>query len=436
MPIAIFLVPLVGSLLALVCLVSALRVMRRYRLMQDLPTSKASGVFIGLVELTGTAEAERPLVSYLAGATCVYYSWNVAERWSRIVHETYRDSDGKTKTRTRHESGWTTVAEGGESIPFYLRDDTGVIRVRPEQATIHATEVFGERCDRSDELYYDKGPQEAVSDSDGVRRFTEQAIPLHAALYVVGQARERQDVVAAEIAHDEHAPMFLISMKDEAHHVSRSFWSLLWLVVLGLVLCGGAFFLFERMVTRRGPGVGWVVAAGAYLVAAGVAWLWTVYNGLVSLRNRVRHGWATIEVQLKRRRDLIPGLVEIVSELGEYEKVTQTALVELRNQLVATPPDVAGPDYAGVSAPVRGVSERYPQISAQPAFLNMQRELVDTEQRIALARGYYNEIVSYWNTRLGQFPDGVVAWLAGMRRQAYLEARGFERKAVEVKLAE
>ena len=433
---AIFLVPLIGSLLALVCLVSAQRAMRRYRLMQDLPTSKSSGVFIGLVELKGTAEAERPLVSFLAGAACVYYSWNVAERWSRVVHETYRDSDGNMKSRTRHESGWTTVAEGGESIPFYLRDDAGVILVRPEQAAIDAGEVFSEPSDPSDDLYYGKGPQEAISNSDGIRQFTEQAIPLHAALYVVGQAREREDVVAAEIAHDEHAPLFLISMNEEGHHVSRSFWTLFGLVVLGLAVCGGAFFAFEQVMSDGGPGVGWVIAAGVYLVAAGAAWMWTVYNSLISLRNRVRHGWATIEVQLKRRHDLIPGLVQIVAALGDYEKVVQTALVELRNQLRATPPGVAGPDYAGVAGHVLAVAESHPQITAQPAFLNLQKELVDTEQRIALARGYYNEIISYWNTRIAQIPDGVVAWLAGMKRRTYLEARGFERENVVVKLVE
>jgi hypothetical protein len=430
---ASLLIPVVGSIFGLICLVAAQRQMRHYRLLQDLPTSKTTGVFIGLVELKGTAEAEQPLVSYLAGERCVYYSWNIAERWSRTVTETYRDSDGKTKTRTRHESGWTTVANGGGSIPFYLRDDCGVIRVLPEHAKIHAKQVFSESCHPSDELYYSKGPSEGISDSDHVRQFNEDAIPLHAQLYVVGQSRERDDVVAPEIAHDDHVPMFLISTKEEESVVGGHRWSLIGLLLLGLVLCGGAFFVFSRVLNSAVVG-GWIVAAAVYLMAAAIAWTWTAFNSLVGLRQRVRQGWATIEVLLKRRHDLIPPLVEIVSVMSEYEQTAQTAIVELRNQLTATPPGVAGPDYQGVSRQLVAVAETYPQITAQESFLRLQKELSNTESRIALARGYYNEIVSYWNTRVSRIPDNVIAWLAGMHPEQLLQTRGFERENVEVVL--
>ena len=79
------------------------------------------GVFIGLVEIKGTAESERPLTSYLAEVPCVFYRWDVQEKWSRTVTETYTDSDGKTRTRTRHESGWKTVAGGSDEQLFYAR---------------------------------------------------------------------------------------------------------------------------------------------------------------------------------------------------------------------------------------------------------------------------------------------------------------------------
>jgi len=89
--------------------------LRRKRLIDDVPTSKTQGVFIGLAELKGTAESEVPLTSYLAGISCVQYVWQVDEHWSRTVHETYTDAKGHTQTRTRTESGWTKVAGGGES---------------------------------------------------------------------------------------------------------------------------------------------------------------------------------------------------------------------------------------------------------------------------------------------------------------------------------
>src|SRR5437660_11697292 len=93
--------PWLGGVLALVCLFFALRAGKRKRLMDNLPTSKTTGVFIGLVELKGTAEAERPLISYLAGQSCVHYQWRVEEHRSRTVAETEPDSDGKTRTRPR-----------------------------------------------------------------------------------------------------------------------------------------------------------------------------------------------------------------------------------------------------------------------------------------------------------------------------------------------
>src|ERR1700745_3884284 len=104
--------PLIGAALAFGCILAALRDGRRKRLVDNLPTSKTTGVFIGLVELKGTAETGRALLSYLAETPCVYFMWSVEERWSRTVTETYTDSDGRTQTRTRHESGWKTVDRG------------------------------------------------------------------------------------------------------------------------------------------------------------------------------------------------------------------------------------------------------------------------------------------------------------------------------------
>src|SRR5579862_1911666 len=109
--------PLLGLLLALAGLIAAFRDGRRRRLIENLPTSKTTGVFIGLVELKGSAESAEPLASYLAAAACVQYQWTVEEHWSRTVTETYTDSKGNTQTRTRTESGWTQVDAGGQMIP-------------------------------------------------------------------------------------------------------------------------------------------------------------------------------------------------------------------------------------------------------------------------------------------------------------------------------
>src|SRR6267154_1960077 len=119
--------PLLGGLLALLCLWNAFRAGRRCWLVDNLPTSKTTGVFIGLVELKGSAEVQTPLTSYLQGELCVFYRWTVDEHWSRTVTESYTDSEGRSQTRTRHESGWAPVADGGETIAFYLQDDCGAV---------------------------------------------------------------------------------------------------------------------------------------------------------------------------------------------------------------------------------------------------------------------------------------------------------------------
>ena len=167
--------PLLGWLLALLALWGAFRVGRRRRLVENLPTSKTTGVFIGLVELKGTAESANPLTSHLAEQPCVDYRWSVDEESSRTVTTTHTDSDGKSHTETHTESGWTTVASGGESIPFYLQDDCGVILIRPDGAKLEPATLFSETVGWGDPLYYAKGPAGAVSDSDHRRRFVSAA---------------------------------------------------------------------------------------------------------------------------------------------------------------------------------------------------------------------------------------------------------------------
>jgi hypothetical protein len=428
--------PLPGFLVALLSLVLAFRDGRRRRLIDNLPTSKTSGVFIGFVELKGTAEAARPLTSYLAGQACVHYAWTVEEHWSRMVTETYTDSKGRTQTRTRHESGWTRVGNGGETIPFYLQDDYGVILVRPDGAKIEPLTMFDETCGTGNPLYYGKGPAGAVADSDYRRRFVELGIPLKTNLYLVGQSRERADVVAPEIAADEQAPMFLISTRSEEQVSSGMKWGARGWAFFGLVAAVG-FVVWRDAALNAAPGprVGIYLAVGAaYLCTGLLAWVWMVYNSLVDVRNRVRQAWSLVDIQLKRRADLIPNLVNCVKGYRDHEAQVQTELAALRNQLAATPPGETGPDHGAVSKQVIAIAERYPELKADDAFLSLQKTLSDTEQRIALARSYFNEIATHYNTRLEIVPERYVARLGAMKPQSLMEANDFERAAVKVDL--
>jgi hypothetical protein len=157
-----------------------------------------------------------------------------------------------------------------------------------------------------------------------------------------------------------------------------------------------------------------------------------VFNSLVDVRNRVRQAWSLVDIQLKRRFDLIPNLVNCVKGYRDHEAQLQTELAALRNQLSATPPGVSGPDHGAVSKQIIAIAERYPELKANEAFLALQKTLSDTEQRIALARSYFNEIATHYNTRLEIVPERYVARLGAMQPQPLMEANDFERAAVKV----
>lgn len=420
-----------GSLLALLALWFWARALRLRRLIQDLPTSKTRGVFIGLVELKGTAEIEEPLSSYLSEIACVQFGWSVSEEWRRIVTYTVTDKDGNSRTETRVESGWTTVASGGDASAFYLVDDTGSILVRPAGATIEGRSVFSETVTAFSDLYYGKGPPGCIPDTTGRRMFSESAVPLHAPVYVVGKARQRDDVVAAEIAADPAAPLFLISTRSEEQVAGGHGW-MIWFTGFLITALPAGGWAIDR--SRMGPTewhdllpAGWLSlgASGVLLLA----WLWQVFNSMTDLKNRVRQAASLLDIQLKRRNDLIPELVKVVEAARTHEAGVQLALAKLRAKMAAA-------HLTGLSGGIMGMAEAYPELRANQIFLKLQKELADTEQRIAMARDYLNDAITNANSRAERFPEGWVALLAGLRRNPLLVTEGIEREPVKLNLAQ
>ena len=364
---------------------------------------------------------------------CVLYTWKIEEHWSRTV----TSIGAKGVPTTRHESGWTVVAKDQQKAPFYLKDDTGVIRIIPDGAEIQDKQIFNKTCRFSDPLYFAKGPLKEIADSDHERRFTETAIPLHANLYIMGQARQREDIVAAEIAKDKNCPMFLVSTRTEKQISSGlGFWFWGWLVIGLLAIVGGVwrgnvvFRPFQPL-----SGLSFLITVGGYLLIIVLGWMWLVYNSLINLRQRVQQGWFEVDIELKRRNDLIPNLVQVVEGYSAHESTLQELVANLRQQLTATPPGVAGPDYAGFMPTLRAAVESYPDLKASDLFLKLQDELSGTEQRIALARDYFNQIVTFYNTRLEIIPDTLLAKVMRLKPQTLMGAAGFERAPVKVVLA-
>jgi hypothetical protein len=429
-------VPVVGGVLGLACLWMALRAGRKRRFLDDTPTSKARGVFIGDVELKGAVECDRPLTSHLAEVRCVWYRWSVAEHWRRVVRETYTDEKGRVRTRTRVESGTTVVASGEDSTPFFLRDDTGAVLVRPQGAEIEGAVVLSTTVGPGHRLYYGKGPRGAVMDSTFQRDFLETAIATARPVYLVGRARERKDAVAPEIAADKRAEMYLISVRSE-EDISRShaFGHWLWFA-LGLACAGGTFAWYEQTLGFDPDRQlrGYALLATACLFAWLLGWAWMVHDSLVGLRQRVRQGLGNLEVQLKRRHDLVPRLAAIVSGLSQHEQSVQESLAALRAQ-ASIPPGAERGGAARLEAlapRLVALRESHPRLVAQEGFLELQRQLSDTETRIALARTYYNDIASAYNARLLVVPDRYAAALARLRPEPLFAAEGFERAAVAV----
>lgn len=169
-----------------------------------------------------------------------------------------------------------------------------------------------------------------------------------------------------------------------------------------------------------------------------VVWVIGVYNSLVGLRNMVKNAWAQIDVQLKRRHDLIPNLVETVKGYAKHESGTLEAVIAARNQAVkATSIDEsikAEQALGGALGRLMVVMEAYPDLKANSNFLSLQEELTSTENKIGFARQYYNDEVMKYNTRLESFPANLVAGPFQFKPATFFEVTNEkEREAPQVK---
>jgi LemA protein len=167
----------------------------------------------------------------------------------------------------------------------------------------------------------------------------------------------------------------------------------------------------------------WIALGGAALV---LLWFLGTYNGLVRLRQHIRESWRNIDVQLKRRYDLIPNLVETVKGYAKHEREVLERLVTARTKAAANHGPVASQeaDERPVVSSLRQVlalQESYPDLKADRNFLALQEELVDTEDRIAAARRFFNGNVRDFNSRCQSVPSSIVASLFGFRVESFWE---------------
>ena len=149
--------------------------------------------------------------------------------------------------------------------------------------------------------------------------------------------------------------------------------------------------------------------------------LWGTYNGLIRLRNQVKNAWAQIDVQLKRRYDLIPNLVETVKGYVKHERETLEAVTKARNVAQQGASQGAGErsklegELTSALARLLVVVERYPDLKANQNFLALQEELTSTENKISFSRQYYNDSVLNYNNKTQMFPSNVIAGMTGFK---------------------
>jgi LemA protein len=168
-----------------------------------------------------------------------------------------------------------------------------------------------------------------------------------------------------------------------------------------------------------------LLIGGGVIAAIVIIWVIAAYNGLVRLRNQVRNAWSQIDVQLKRRHDLIPNLVETVKGYAAHEKDTLENVTQARAAAVGATGVKEAAQAENMLTQSLGrlmlVVEQYPDLKANQNFLSLQEELSSTENKIAFSRQYYNDEVMRFNTRIQSFPPNLVAGIFGFAQEDFFE---------------
>lgn len=177
-----------------------------------------------------------------------------------------------------------------------------------------------------------------------------------------------------------------------------------------------------------------------FLILIAIVFFWGVglYNTLVRIRNQVKNAWAQIDVQLKRRHDLIPNLVEVVKDYMSYEQETLQKVIEARSGAIKAQgvKNVSQSEnmLTGALKSLFAVVESYPELKANENVMRLQEELTSTENKIAFARQYYNDSVMTMNNKTEVFPSSIIANSFGFKREEYYEVPEGESEPVKVDL--
>ncbi|KAA0233387.1 MAG: hypothetical protein JJLCMIEE_02847 [Acidimicrobiales bacterium] len=388
----------IGVVLTLVLLwIAFISLSRKWRV-DDVPTSKVAGAFIGENEVTGVAESDNPLIGVFTGRSCFWYRYKEERRTDSV--DTHDDRSGR----------WTKVRSGERMIPFRIRDDTGAMWVRPKGAEFNGgeTRVF----------------------TRGDRRYTETALRLNEPTYVIGPVRWSDDAPAPFFTRspDSARDLYMIARGTDRQVSHRMGWLgygvALQAVALAVITpflgystletTAGESTIQLRFVTDGRVGLA-AIFGGVVIGLLLLSYLTHLYNRLVASKNRTGMAWSMIDVQLQRRTDLIGNLVEVVRGYTAYERRVLEAIAYRRScREVPTGADISTADRAyagqqGVTKELVALAEAYPDLRAAASYQSLLGALADTEDRVAWARSFYNDTVTVLRDRVRTFPGILLA---------------------------
>jgi len=167
-----------------------------------------------------------------------------------------------------------------------------------------------------------------------------------------------------------------------------------------------------------------------------ILFIWSLYNSLITMSTQIDEAWSQIDVQLKRRVDLIPNIVASVKGYAKHEKSVFENVTKARSAMMkAETPQAMAKASDGLSSALKSlfaVAENYPQLKANENFVQLQNQLSDTEDKIAYSRQFYNSTVTDFNVKVRVFPNTILAGMLGFKEKPFFKTEGADREAVKV----
>jgi hypothetical protein len=408
---------------AVVAVLGAWGLDRRRRRYADLPPTPAAAVFAGRNEVVGRAWAEEPLSSRRVNAPCISWKYVLEEErtHTRVVSST--DSNGRTSTRTETYRQWHVIDTESGSLPeFEMVDPTGSVIVRLTGAKVETRRIHRDTFRREKEGgFFAK----MFDNATGRYRETEDAIVVGDTLFVVGEARLDQTRLVPVLSDD-----VLVSSRTEA---SRILWLSAGTAVSVLAAVALVAASIAVAVSPRDPTdpIAWVPGVCVALVGLAVAWVVTVYNRLRLVGQGVDRAHSLVDVQLRRRHDLIPAFADVVRAHVGHESTVLARIAEVRSTAASS--SVA--EQTAVLHEIVAVSEEVPTLAADESFAALAHQLADTEGRIAASRTFYNDSLNLLHDRRRHFPSSLVArWIPQSTHELFA-ADGFERTVPPIRRA-